>query len=120
MSGNRSGGAVKAQKDAAAQNQKALEALRSHIANVLVPTETRGGKKLYGLITAVTAVDASSGKPIVLTRVLTEAPAGATTETIGTKGTKAPFTQELPVTSKEIDTLVEVLRDRQFMRTPGY
>jgi len=111
--------ATRAQKDAASQNQKALQALRGHIQHKVFSVTTESGQMVYGLVRAVKGIDALTGKEVVLTDHLYEA-SKITTETVGPKDTRSGFTKELPYSTKDISTIVDILRENQLMKSPEY
>jgi hypothetical protein len=108
------GGAGAAQK----QNQMALEALRAHAKGAPFALVTTDGVALYGRVTQVRGYT-GVGAEVVLTGRLAEAPAGATTETIGPKGARA-YDVQLPVQEGEIGEIVRILRERQAQTSPNY
>jgi hypothetical protein len=111
-------GAGKVAKAAQEQNQQALAALRAHEQGK--PFQLTDGT--WARVEKITATDAATNAAIDLTGKV-QPGATVTEATIGpaAKGKGAmPWTEQLPYTYQEIETIVEVMRERQAMSAPGY
>ena len=105
-------------KQAQAQNDLALAALRAHQQGK--PFQLPEGQ--WAQVTKVTAVDAKTDMQLDLTGRVAET-RGVTTRTVGPaagKGDATSWTSRLPYTYREIETIVTIMRERQAMSSKGY
>jgi hypothetical protein len=114
--GNVKGGPGKGGQ-AATQNKNALSALKGHISGKLVAIQD-GGTTFYARVKRVEATD-STNKTVNLSGVLKEAPHGMQQETIGPRAARG-YDRALPFTEKELQMLVNVLREMQMKASPEY
>jgi hypothetical protein len=104
---------------AARQNAQALDLLRGAESGTVVEVTLSSGEKAFAQVQEIWGIDTRTHAEIELTGRLTEA-SGVKQETIGLKQKGSTHTRQLPYDSKQIDQIVNLLRERQLMSTSDY
>jgi hypothetical protein len=116
------GGAAAIEQQARAQSQEALDAMQAHSAGRMF----QRADGTWARVDSVTAIDASTGQRVDLTGRVRPAAAVDPPDTVGPaqpargRGDTAAWSRRIGFTAREIESIVDLLRERQAMRSPGW
>ncbi|WP_434384374.1 hypothetical protein [Melittangium boletus] len=106
--------------EALKQNQMAMTALRAHFEGSPMRIESQSGRAVYGLVSTVSGYDVRTGSDIDLTGRISPTAGPIREDVFLPQSSGSAGSVELLFTYKEIHSITNLLRERQYMRSSGY